>query len=118
MKNILFICSANKDRSATAEIVCREKFENHSVDSAGTNEKICWQLGTTFITQDLVDWADFIFVMEQKHEQFIQSNFNIIHTTRVRTLNIKDVYTFMEPKLIQRFQDSIFPLIEKIEVVI
>jgi protein-tyrosine-phosphatase len=39
---VLFICSANKDRSATAELLAREIWQNHEYDSAGTNQKLCF----------------------------------------------------------------------------
>jgi len=47
--NILFVCSANKDRSKTAEDYFSEQFPNINFDSAGTNKKICNQLGTNYL---------------------------------------------------------------------
>lgn len=112
MKNILFICSANKDRSATAEHYFSEHYPNLNFDSAGTNEKICFQLGTTFITQELISWADFIFVMERKHQEFIQAHFTLNQSTRLTTVDIRDVYTFLESNLVEELKRKITPMIE------
>ena len=111
MKKVLFICSANKDRSASAELICTEKFPDISFDSAGTNEKICWQLGTVFVNQELVDWADLILVMERKHQQFIQSNFKLTKGSKLQTLAIKDVYTYMEASLLECIEAKVFPIL-------
>lgn len=111
MKNILFICSANKDRSATAELVCSEHFPEIQFDSAGTNQKICWQLGTVYVNQELVDWADLILVMERKHQQFIQSNFKLTKGSKLQTLSIKDVYTYMEASLVECIEAKVFPIL-------
>ena len=41
MKKILFVCSANKQRSKTASDYFSEKLTTFEFDSAGTNHKIC-----------------------------------------------------------------------------
>jgi len=111
MKNILFICSANKDRSRTAEDFFTEKFPKYQFDSAGTNQKICNQLGTTFINQEQLEWADIVYVMEQKHFQAIKSIFGNTNISKIEVLDIKDVYEYgatelklmLEAKLKNRF---------------
>lgn len=45
-KNILFICSANKQRSKTVEDYFCRKYTDFEFISAGTNSKICEQEGT------------------------------------------------------------------------
>ena len=115
MHNILFVCSANKDRSATAEHYFAEHYPNLNFESAGTNEKICFQLGTTFISQELVKWADFILVMEQKHKQFIHAHFSVRSETSLRVLAVKDIYTFMEQDLIAILKKSISPLFDSLK---
>ncbi len=39
MKSILFVCSANKDRSKTADDYFSKHYPDLSFDSAGTNKK-------------------------------------------------------------------------------
>ena len=65
--NILFVCSANKIRSVTAEDHFRKTRPDHVYDSAGTNEKICRQSGTTLLSIEQAEWANVIYVMENKH---------------------------------------------------
>ena len=42
-KTILFVCSANKQRSKTAEDYFSSKYADFHFISAGTNRKICEQ---------------------------------------------------------------------------
>lgn len=59
MKNILFICSQNKLRSPTAEQVF-STWPHIEVSSAGTNND-----AETPLSNELIEWADIIFVMER-----------------------------------------------------
>ena len=94
---ILFVCSANKDRSKTAEDFFTEKYPNHQFESAGTNTKICRQLGTNEINSDLIDWADIVFAMESKHIKIVKTlNLN---KTQIDVLNIRDIYQYGDQNL-------------------
>ncbi len=59
MINALFICSQNKLRSPTAELVFA-KWPNVETDSAGLNND-----AEVLLTPEQIDWADIIFVMDQ-----------------------------------------------------
>ena len=99
MANILFICSANKDRSRSAEDYFREKHPQHSFDSAGTNEKICFQLGTSFLNVEQLAWADVIFVMEKKHKEFA---LNLAKSKKkIQILGIADRYAYYQKELLE-----------------
>jgi len=63
MKKILFICSANKLSSKTAEDYFAKRHANYHFKSAGTNIKICRKESTIELTEELLIWADTIFVM-------------------------------------------------------
>lgn len=54
MKNILFICSANKERSKTAEDYFSGRFPHVNFNSCGTNIKLCEKEGTNPLTEDLL----------------------------------------------------------------
>ena len=58
---LLFVCTINRMRSATAHKIFEEdnRFE---VKSAGTD-----RLASTVLSSDLLDWADAIIVMEKIH---------------------------------------------------
>jgi predicted protein tyrosine phosphatase len=94
MKNILFVCSANKDRSKTAEDYFSEKYSDHTFDSAGTNKKTCNQLGTNYIERRQLDWADRVYVMESKHHKAIKELYGKQHSNKIHVLNIRDIYSY------------------------
>ena len=83
MKNILFICSANKDRSKTAEDYFSENYSDFNFDSAGANKKICNQIGTNYMEKDQLDWVDEIFVMENKHLKSVKEVFGNQYSNKV-----------------------------------
>lgn len=99
--NILFVCSANKDRSKTAEDYFSEHYPNISFDSAGTNKKICNQLGINYICEQQLEEADVIYVMEQKHYKAIKEAFNTLYLSKITVLNIKDMYKYGSNELIK-----------------
>lgn len=91
---VLFICSANKDRSITAEEYARENFPMHEYDSAGTNRKICFQLGTQLVQTHQLLWADKIICMESKHKKEIQKLVGAKFNSKLAVLHIKDRYPY------------------------
>ncbi len=96
---ILFICSANKDRSVTAEEYAQLYWPQHEYDSAGTNQKICFQLGTQYIDAAQLDWADLIFCMENKHQTEIQRIFSQAYNSKISVLHINDRYAYNSSEL-------------------
>jgi predicted protein tyrosine phosphatase len=96
LKNILFVCSRNRLRSPTAEAVFSRRADLE-VASAGTNHD-----AETPLTQDLVEWADVIFVMEKSHKAKVQRRFRTsLKGRRVVCLDIPDNYQFMDPELVR-----------------
>ena len=101
MKNILFVCSANKDRSKTAEDYFSVQFPNLQFDSAGTNKKICNKLGTNYINEEQLNVADTVFVMENKHLKAIKDIFGNKYFNKITVLNIQDIYKYGSKELIE-----------------
>lgn len=94
-QNILFICSRNKLRSPTAELIFLDD-PDCEVASAGFNKD-----SETPLTPELVLWADIIFVMENAHRSKLSKNFGrFLKDQRVINLGIPDKYRFMDPDLI------------------
>lgn len=95
MNNILFLCSQNKLRSPTAEAIFCD-VDGWDVRSAGLN------LGAeVYISTEDVEWADIIFVMEQRHKKKLRQGFRPqIKNQRVICLGIPDDYDFMDEALI------------------
>jgi predicted protein tyrosine phosphatase len=92
---ILFVCTANKLRSKTAEEIYANdpRFE---VDSAGTS-----QLAENQVDEYLLNWADYVIVMEKNHRDFIHQKYpEIYQKKRIICLFIPDNYDFMQPELV------------------
>ena len=103
----LFICSANKQRSKTAEDYFSEKFPEHNFKSAGTNSKICRKEGTIELTEDLLKWADKVYVMEKKHFDQIQKHTGSKYYSIVTVLNIPDIYEYYDKALLRILDERI-----------
>jgi predicted protein tyrosine phosphatase len=94
-------------RSLTAERIY-EGFSVCEVKSAGTQES-----ARTPVTQEHIDWADMIFVMEKEHLQFLKDNFGeALEGKAVICLNIPDVYPFMHPDLIEELKGKLSEYVE------
>lgn len=106
--NLLFICTMNQWRSLTAEHI----FQNISgiqVRSAGTATNARHHINT----KDL-HWADSIFVMEQKHKEYIEKNFpGSTASKRIVNLNIPDEYGYLDPDLVKILQVEVSAVIKK-----
>jgi protein-tyrosine phosphatase len=107
MNKILFLCSKNKMRSPTAEIIFK-KYSSLEVKSAGTSE-----VARIKVTEKLLNWADIIFVMEKRHKSILQKKFHhILGNKNIIILDIPDNYSFMSEELIEILEDSVLPYIE------
>jgi predicted protein tyrosine phosphatase len=102
--NLLFICSRNKWRSRTAEIIFKND-PTHHVKSAGTDDG-----AKVRVNEKNLDWADIIFVMEDKHKQRIKEKFNTATiTNKIVVLEIPDDYQYMDLELIDIIKTSVSP---------
>jgi protein-tyrosine phosphatase len=99
--NILFVCSRNKWRSATAETLYKNH-PDHDVRSAGTAAS-----ARTKINAKLILWADAIFVMEKKHKQILTERFEDEALEKeIIILNIPDDYEYMDEELVEEIQSK------------
>jgi protein-tyrosine phosphatase len=102
--NMLFICSRNIWRSATAETIYKNR-QDHKVKSAGTEPSARVKVSAKSIL-----WADIIFVMEKKHKQRLEDKFpHEIANKTVVILDIEDEYEFMDQELIDMIKVSVDP---------
>jgi len=91
----------NKWRSRTAEEIFRD-LPGYQVKSAGTEAG-----ARVRVTEGLIGWADYIFVMEAKHRSYLQSKFpEAISEKTVHCLNIPDDFEFMDPDLIATLRSA------------
>jgi len=100
MKRYLFVCSQNRLRSPTAEQIFSTRTDIE-VASAGTNND-----AETSISAELLEWADFIVVMERTHRNKIQKRFrSVLNGKRIICLDIPDEYDFMDPQLVRLLEN-------------
>ena len=92
---ILFVCTVNRMRSRTAQHLF-EQDERLEVKSAGTSSS-----ATIRVDEVLLEWADFILVMEKAHRNVIRKHFPRIYREKpIICLYIPDEYHFMQVELI------------------
>ena len=95
VRNYLFVCARNRLRSPTAEHIFAE-IEGIRTLSAGLNRDAEGR-----VSDELVDWADVIFVMERAHRSKLRTNHaGALKDKKIVVLGIPDDYDFMDPKLI------------------
>jgi predicted protein tyrosine phosphatase len=101
---ILFICSRNKWRSRTAEELYRD-FPGYIARSAGTEAG-----SRQRVTEGLLGWADFIFVMETRHRDYLRDKFpEAIAGKRLINLRIPDDYEYNDTELIGLLKANLSP---------
>lgn len=100
--NLLFVCSENRLRSPTAEMVF-SKYPGVNAIGAGTNLD-----AETPVTGDLIEWADMILVMEKSHRNKISKKFKeLLKGKRLVCLDIPDNYERMQPELVKLLEAKV-----------
>lgn len=100
--NLLFVCSQNKLRSATAEAVF-STIEGIAAIGCGTDND-----AVTTISGDLIEWADIIFVMENTHRNKVNKKFkHMLKTKKMVCLAIPDIYDYMDIILISELKRKV-----------
>ncbi len=107
MKKVLFVCSGNIDRSPTAEALLKGR-EGFDVKSAGT-----WPSAPTFISKELIDWADVIFVMENHHREALL-RIDPTSDQKIKVLDIGDRYLRDDPELVRLLREKLSRFINNI----
>ena len=101
MIKILFVCTANRDRSPTAECIYVER-QGVLAKSAGTSSNARIPL-----SEDLIRWADIIICMENRHKLHIEKAYaGIIVAKTIEYLDIPDIYPYMHQVLIETVREK------------
>jgi predicted protein tyrosine phosphatase len=111
---ILFVCTANRMRSKTAEKIYKND-ERFMVKSAGVAD-----FADVPLNLELLNWADYVIVMEEMHIEWIRQSyprFFLRKHEKILCLDIPDIYNFMEEDLVikiehefeTRYQEEIKP---------
>ena len=112
VKNILFVCSANKQRSKTAEDYFSENYSNINFQSAGTNLKLCQKEGTNPLDNVMLENADLVFVMESKHKTDIKEMTGKQYLKKIIILNRPDIYKYYDKELIEILSSKVGAYLE------
>jgi predicted protein tyrosine phosphatase len=106
-QKLLFVCSKNQWRSPTAQKLFQNSDFYHA-RSAGTSDRARIKL-----TENLIDWADIILVMERKHLAIARQKYQqAISEKTVFVLDIPDDYQYMDAELIELLSDKISACLE------
>lgn len=102
---LLFICTANINRSRTAEDLFNGSDE-YEAKSAGLIED---NQGGQVATQELVDWADRIFVMDEVHDRHRTRLMGMFEMRgkEVNVLDIPDKYNRGELALVRLLKSKL-----------
>ncbi len=95
-EQLLFVCSRNQWRSPTAAALF-EHSQRYVAKSAGTSD-----VARIKLTAALINWADWIFVMEKRHLAIIRQKYsNEIAAKSIVVLHISDDYQYMDSELVE-----------------
>jgi protein-tyrosine phosphatase len=76
--------------------------------SAGTSEGY-----SNHVTSELIEWAEVIFVMEEKHKQYL-IEVDASSAQKILVLDIPDIFGKNQPELQQLLLDKMQPYLEKL----
>ncbi len=96
-QNVLFVCTAGRHRSRTAAHMFKDN-PHYEAKAAGVHP-----LATPRVSQAHIDWADKVFVFNEKtegQESFIKNHFKLGNTS-LHNLQIPDAYLYGHPELKQ-----------------
>ncbi len=66
------------------------------------------------LSEDLLNWADSIVVMEKHHRNYIRSKFPTVYDgKKIVCLYIEDEYDFMQPELISILKERVESVYKK-----
>ena len=105
---ILFVCTVNRMRSATAHTIYGHD-ERLEVKSAGTDAT-----ANVVLTEELLKWADAVVVMEKQHRNFIRARYPAIYAgKKIVCLYIPDEYDYMQTSLVAILQDKFEDILKR-----
>lgn len=104
--NILFICTANKDRSRTAEIYFQNKYPELRFRSAGINKYLSKRHGGIHLERYMLDQAERVICMEDVHRDYILQKIDKSYISKIEVLNLGDTEPFMAPGLITMLEEK------------
>ena len=108
-KRVLFVCTCARARSVTAEAMFNGLW-GVEAKSACTSKNY-----PNYVTRELIEWAEVIFVMEEKHKQCL-IEIDGSSANKILVLDIPDIFGKNQPELRQLLLDRIQPFLVKLNV--
>lgn len=96
----LFVCSQNRWRSLTAEVIFRQD-DRFEAKSAGTSRG-----ARHIISHQDIKWADLIICMEDRHKEIIQHIFKNQILPKIIVLDIPSSLEYMDPELVDILEEK------------
>jgi len=102
---VLFVYTQNLLRSPTAEALYRGRL-GLEVRSAGIALD-----ARVPVTEELLQWAEIVFVMEERHRQYLPRHFYsaIGGAKRIICLDVPDIYPYMDSELVLILTEKLRP---------
>jgi len=107
-RKILFVCTANLQRSPTAE----KLFQGWNGEWEARSAGITPEPGCRTLTQELIDWADVIIAMERLHGSYMNAHFRGC-SEKTNILGIPDIYFQNDPELVSELLKKVPPILDK-----
>tara|TARA_R110000851_G_C13024712_1_gene560523 strand:- start:686 stop:1012 length:327 start_codon:yes stop_codon:yes gene_type:complete len=104
--NVLFICTANRDRSRTAEIYFQNKYPELRFRSAGINKYLSERHGGIHVKRYMLDIADRIICAEHVHSDYIIRQIDKKYISKIEILKLEDTEGFMSEQLISKLEEK------------
>lgn len=104
MIRMLFICGKAHSRSPTAAQIASQ-WDGVRADCAGLSND-----ADDLLSLEQLQWADIIFVMEPRQKIKLNQQFgSAIRGKQVINLDVPDLYSFMEPELVEILTKKVQP---------
>ncbi len=104
MTNVLFICNQNKNRRKVAEEIFKKIWNTRSAGLYNENP----------ITEQALQWADLIIVMEEGQRKELAKRFPRVYLTkRILSLNIPDIYSYEQEELKEILEEKMEEVMEQ-----
>lgn len=97
---VLFLCTANVQRSKTAEEIFSALDTGNEYRSAGLSAKYTQKAGSTLCTEEMLQWSDTIYVFEGMHIKRIQEHTGEQYLEKIINLNIADEFEYFQRELV------------------
>ena len=95
---VLFICNQNENRSKTAELLFKDKFETKSAGLFNGEP----------VTEKQLSWAEVVIVMEDSQRSEIAKRFPKMYMQkRILSLDIPDIYYYNQPELVETLKSKV-----------